>query len=174
MIDIFAEIRDFSALIRDNYDSHFYQLNMFELFISVDTTLISINWICLRYLSTLIELSFLSTEYVWDIYQVDIIPFYQLNMCWVFIKLICVGYLSSLYNSILSTEYVWDISTLLDWISINLIQLHSIKLICVGYLSSWVDICWIFIKLICVGYLSSLYNSHFYRLNMCWISIKLI
>jgi len=43
MIDIFAEIRDFSALIRDNYDSHFYQLNMFELFISVDTTLISIN-----------------------------------------------------------------------------------------------------------------------------------
>ncbi len=87
--------------------------------------------ICVGYLSTLIRLSFLSSEYVLDIYQVD--------MCWTFINLICsgclsvlieVGYLSTLIRlSFLSTEYVLDIYQVdRSWISINLI--------CVGYLSS--------------------------------------
>jgi|DewCreStandDraft_5_1066085.scaffolds.fasta_scaffold30002_2 hypothetical protein len=83
------------------------------IFIDIDRTPISINWICLGYLSTLIELQFLSTEYVLDIYQCwydskfintdrtpnsinsDMTPFlstviwlhfYQLNMSWIFIS----------------------------------------------------------------------------------------
>ncbi len=42
-----------------------------------------INLICVGDLFPGIELQILSTEYVLDIYQVD--------MCWVFINLICVG-----------------------------------------------------------------------------------
>jgi hypothetical protein len=103
-------------------------------------------------------------------------------MSWIFINLICLGYLSTWYASksinliwlqFLSTWYVLDIYQVdMSWI--------SIKLICLGYLSSWynsnfyqVDTT-LSINLICVGYLSSWYVLDIYQLDMCWTFIKLI
>jgi hypothetical protein len=100
---------------------------MFWIFIHVDRTLISINWICVGYLfvlirlqilSTLIdlgclflrriELQILSTEYALDIYQLDTSPILFMEICFGYFNLIrlsflfmeiCFGYLSTWYVS---------------------------------------------------------------------------
>ncbi len=120
---ISIHVNTFFGYLSSWYNSNFYQL---------DITPILFMEICFKYLSTLIRLQIQSTWYVLDIYQVDI--------CWIFIKLIYVGYLSSWYNS---NFYQLDMS----WIFIKLIQLQI--------QSTWyvldiyqLDMCWISIKLI--------------------------
>jgi hypothetical protein len=120
------------------------------IFINSDRTPINITVDRFRYLSTLIGFHSIHG-----------------NMCWIFINLICVGHLSSWYDTnILSTWYVLDIYQV-D------MSPKSINLICVGYLSTVICLqnlsTWyvlVFIKLIEVRCLSSWYNSN--------ISINLI
>jgi len=83
----------------------------------------------------------------WISIHVDTIPIYQLDMCWIFIKLI--------WLQILSTWYVLDIYRFdICWIFIHVDTIH---------LSTW--------------YVLDIYHTDMtpiYQLNMSWIFITLI
>jgi uncharacterized membrane protein YbaN (DUF454 family) len=122
---------------------------MYWIFINIDIFCIFIHTNMPPNLSTLIELQFLSTWYVLDIYQHWYNSnFYPLDMRWISINLI-------------------QLQSLSTWYALDIYQVDttpvSINLICLQIYQHWYD-----------SILSTWYNSNFYQVDTTPISIHLI
>jgi hypothetical protein len=137
------------------------------LFINSDRTPNSINLICLGIYQHWYASKFYQLDMCWIFIKlIQLQYFYQLDMCWIFItvdttpnsiNLICLGYLSTLIElQILSTWYMFDIYQLdMSWYYQHWYASNFYQL----------DMSWYLSTLICFQFLSTWYVLDIYQVD---------